>query len=55
MELNLETKTLTYYQNGQNMGVAFHDIDTGPDIKYRMALFFAVGDSKAKLISFASM
>ena len=53
MELNLVSRELLFYKNDRKIGVAYNDIDVGPDIQYRMAIHFRDDKTKAELMDFS--
>eukprot|EP01084_Bolivina_argentea_P161906 281782_1 len=38
--LNLKTKTINFFKNGKDQGIAYKNIATGKNIKYSLAVFF---------------
>ena len=52
MELNLKRKELTFYVDGECLGVAFDDIKCGEDRYYRMAIEFQFSGSSARLVDY---
>lgn len=55
MELNLDQKSLSFYVNEKFIGIAWDNIDVGPDINYRMAVFFLHNACSVKLLSFKAL
>ena len=53
MELNLNKKTLKYYKNDHDQGVAYSNIKCGELINYKMAISFLHKKSKLTLLNFA--
>ena len=51
MKLDLNKRTLSYDVDADPIGVAWENIDVGPDIKYRMAIFFLHSRCSIKLLS----
>ena len=52
LELNLKNKTISFYINGVNQGVAFNHIATGDDIKYRFSITLGYCDNSVSIVKF---
>ena len=52
MELNTKDKTMQFYQNEHDHGIAFRDIEFHQDITYYLAIYLESG-SDIEIIDFA--
>ena len=52
MELNLKTKQLIYYVDDECYGVAFQDVKTSKNIKYKLAVSLCHNHQSMKIIKF---
>ena len=52
MILDLKKKELSYCIDGKHLGAAYENIDTGENIKYRMAVYMHYVSTKMELIGF---
>ena len=52
LELNLLKKTISSYINDEWKGIAFENIKTGADMKYKLAVFLVTEDDSCSIIDY---
>ena len=52
IQLNLKERNIEFLVNGQNQGIAYHNIEIGEDIAYRLATYVYQNNVTVKLINF---